>query len=169
MSSSKEAAILLVIPFLLVILIYSSFSRSDMVFAKQKVTSSPVTCSPWGRYATGYWVECCQTQTDASGLEITYCTICSNTQPPSDCGPRYIKAEKSCNPPNPLPPKNLPPPPSSSLPSPPLPPTNALPPSISQQTTCTNGLAPDANGNCPISTTTPNQTNFSAIRAAASS
>ena len=106
-----------------------------------------------GRYATGYWVECCQTQTDASGLEITYCTICSNTQPPSDCSPRYIKAEKSGNP---LPPTNLLPPPSSS-PSPPLPPTNALPPSTSQQTTCPNGLAPDANGNCHISTTTPNQ------------
>jgi hypothetical protein len=59
--------------------------------------------------------------------------------------------KKSGNPPNPLPP------PSSSLPSPPLPPTNALPPSTSQQTTCPNGLALDANGNCPISTTTPNQ------------
>jgi hypothetical protein len=65
--------------------------------------------------------------------------------------------KKSGNPPNPLPPKNLLPPPSSSLPSPPLPPTNALPPSTSQQTTCPNGLALDANGNCPISNTTPNQ------------
>jgi hypothetical protein len=85
----SKPVILLVISFLVVGLIYSSYSRSD-VFAKPKVTRGQVECSGKGDPSNpAKRIKCCQTETDNKGIEIRWCTVCDNTDPPSNCGPRY--------------------------------------------------------------------------------
>jgi hypothetical protein len=78
-----QPVIFVVISILIVSLIYSSFSRS-YVFAA--ISKSPIKCQ-----VTPYptFTECCQTTTDKKGIEIHWCTLCDNTDPPSHCGPRY--------------------------------------------------------------------------------
>jgi hypothetical protein len=39
---------------------------------------------------TGDSVHCCATETGSDGIEIRWCTVCDNTNPPSDCTPRGI-------------------------------------------------------------------------------
>ena len=40
-------------------------------------------------------ITCCQTFTYSDGVEVTYCAACDNTDPPSNCDPRYIPHEGS--------------------------------------------------------------------------
>jgi hypothetical protein len=137
MSSNKKAAILVIISFLTVALLFSSLSRSDVVFAKSNITYGEVQCENFGDFT----VKCCQNQTDSStGKTTRYCTTCNKTNPPSNCSPRYVEAEDSSLSTG-LPPTNELPP------SPPPPPKNVLPPSST--ITCPDGSAPDASGNCP--------------------
>ena len=76
------------------------------------------------------------------------------TDPPSNCGPRYVYGESSPNP-TVSPPMNKLPTSGNNTSSPPQPPKNAIPPSstLSEQTRCPNGSTPDADGNCPGPTT----------------
>jgi hypothetical protein len=126
MPGSKEAVILVVISFLILALVYSSFSRPKVVFA--------YSCENFGDRT----VKCCQTDPDGKGA---WCTTCHKTDPPSNCSPRF--REGRLNPTSP-PTNELPP----SLPPPPK---NALPPSPTTQT-CPDGSTPDAKGNCPPTT-----------------
>jgi hypothetical protein len=72
--------------FLIVALIFSLYSI-PAVFAR--INYGPIECSN-ARSAHYFEFTCCQTQTDTkSGLEIRYCTDCTNTAPISNCGPRY--------------------------------------------------------------------------------
>jgi hypothetical protein len=180
MSSSKKTVVLVVIPFLLVMLICSLVSK-PVVFADVK--KGPVGCTPLSGSALGNGlpglIRCCQTTTDSEGIEITLCTVCDDTQPPSHCTkPFTLRGESSppsnagtVQPPSTPPPPsnethvNNPPgnigtvqqPPSTPPPSNAIPPPSVLPSPTKQQTlttTCPNGLLPDANGNCPTSTTT---------------
>jgi hypothetical protein len=128
MRSSKKAVTLGVIVFLLVMLVYGSFSRPRVVFA--------YSCENFGDRT----VKCCQTDPDGKGA---WCTTCNKTDPPSNCSPRF--REGRLNPTSP-PTNELPP-------SPPPPPKNVLPPSSQQQTTCPDGSVPDAKDNCPTTTT----------------
>jgi hypothetical protein len=146
MPGSKEAVIVVVITFLSVVLI---FNHSFSVLALPPNTN-PISChiisnSASASHPNGI-TECCQ----RVGTYVTFgswCTKCDNTNPPSNCGPRYC-GEGNCNPYSIGPvgnSKSTPPPPPNALQS----------PSQQQQTTktCPNGLAPDANSNCPTSTT----------------
>src|SRR5919197_5310260 len=155
LSSTKEAAILGVISFLILVLLYSSFSRSNMVFGYRCENNGDTH------------VKCCQTNPDG---KTAWCTVCDKTDPPSNCTPRFCEPigsscpESSTNavlPPPPQPPKNaLPPsstptpPPASTLGPPPSTSSNEQPPATTP--TCPDGSQPDANGNCPSGTTTTN-------------
>jgi hypothetical protein len=181
MSSSKEAVIVVVISFLAVILICSLVSM-PIVFAAVK--KGPISCNPVGKGGGAPGgaglILCCQTTTDSEGIETTKCTTCDDTQPPSNCGtpfnpdfPPPASDRGTAQPPSTPPPSNethvnnLPgnigtaqspstPPPSLNA----IPPPSAFPSPTKQQTlttTCPNGLAPDANGNCPTPTTNTNQ------------
>jgi hypothetical protein len=157
MSSSKKTVVLVVIPFLLVMLICSLVSK-PVVFADVK--KGPIGCTPNknpGNVAKPGLITCCQTTTDSEGIETTKCTVCDDTQPPSNCTKPFTPREGSGPPSNAgtVQPPSTPPPPSNAIPPP-----SVLPSPTKQQTlttTCPNGLLPDANGNCPTSTTTTNQ------------
>jgi hypothetical protein len=86
--------------------------------------------------------ECCQTV----GATGDWCTKCDNTNPPSNCGPRYCVLNCISGSIGPV---------GTSKSTPPPPPNALQLPSQQQQTTktCPNGSAPDANGNCPSSNT----------------
>jgi hypothetical protein len=131
-----KALILIVITLLLLILIYSSFSRSYIVFA------AAYSCENYGDLT----VRCCANITDNKGETHRYCTDCTNSDPPSNCGPRYVV--ERLNPPVS--------PPTNALPPSPPPLSNALPPSSTsqsqQQTRCPDSSVSDANGNCPTNT-----------------
>lgn len=147
MLSSKEAAIFVVISFLLVVLVFSLYFMPHM--QETKAAQSCVSVGKGSQSGLEY-ARCCDTQTDEEGIGITWCTICQ--MDPSgdvhDCGPRYQLGEGPVNPTVP---------PTNEQPPPPQPPKSALPPS----TICPDGSAPDANGNCPASATnqqvTPDQ------------
>jgi hypothetical protein len=79
----RKPLIFVLISFLIVALIYSSFSRS-YVFAA--ISSGPIICDVG---SSGFLVHCCQTTTDDKGIEIHWCTLCDNTHPPSNCSPRH--------------------------------------------------------------------------------
>jgi hypothetical protein len=53
--------------------------------AKAKTSWGPLTCDNLSMGGA----RCCQTETGSDGIEITYCTLCKNQNPPSDCSPRY--------------------------------------------------------------------------------
>jgi hypothetical protein len=78
----SKPLVLVVISFLIVALIYSSFSRSYVAFAE---TKGPIICRVG---YSGFIVYCCQTTTSDDGIEIRWCTMCDNTNPPSNCSPR---------------------------------------------------------------------------------
>jgi hypothetical protein len=118
---SKPAIFVAISVFIAAALIHYSYSRYD-AFALKK---GPIDCSTGLRYAPYSIVaKCCQTETDDEGIEIKWCTFCENTNPPSDCGPRFQDKE---NPP--VPPK-LPPPVVSTQPPSVAPPPKGSPPMI---------------------------------------
>jgi hypothetical protein len=82
----RKPLIFVVISLLAIALILNSSSRFD-VFAKPKLTRGPISCQV--QPGAPNFTECCQTETDKKGIEIEWCTICDNTDPPSHCGPRY--------------------------------------------------------------------------------
>jgi hypothetical protein len=99
---SQAVLVLMLTSFVIVTLIFSLYSVPD-VFARIKYGN--IICyggvGPAG--ATVGEVGCCQTQTDTkNGLEIKYCTICADTQPPSHCGPRYEASQGSQGPLSPV-------------------------------------------------------------------
>ena len=71
---------------LTVAIISSSFLTN--VLAKKKVTRGPIECrvdqDPDTKEYTGT-ITCCQKETDSEGIEITRCTVCDDTSPPSNC------------------------------------------------------------------------------------
>jgi hypothetical protein len=87
----RNALIFVVISVLVVTLIYSSYFISDVA----GVTRGPITCQS---DFPGY-IKCCQTETDDEGLEIKWCTLCDNTNPPSNCSEREIATEGPQTPP----------------------------------------------------------------------
>ena len=101
--SSRKPITFVVISFLAIALILNSSYRFD-VFAKPKLTRGPISCAPL--INDDRLVRCCQTQTDSAGLELTYCTFCDNTNPPSNCSPRTKPLREQ---PPEQPPKSLPP------------------------------------------------------------
>jgi len=83
-----------VISLLVIALIFSSYSRSD-VFAKGKVTTGSLDCTSGinGREM------CCQDETGSQGIVIRWCTICDATSPPSNCTPRFNSGSIPITPP----------------------------------------------------------------------
>jgi len=55
------------------------------VLAKGKTTMGPLNCEEVSDF-----VNCCAVETGSDGIEITWCTICDNTNPPSNCSPRVM-------------------------------------------------------------------------------
>ena len=70
----------------IVVLIITVIGSSSLtsVLAKGKVTMGPAKCED----LTDDAVHCCATETGSDGIEITWCTVCDNTNPPSNCTPR---------------------------------------------------------------------------------
>ena len=143
--------------FLAITLIFASYGRPNVAFAKSRgVTRGPVECE---NTPDNLVITCCQTETDSKGVEIKYCTICENTVPPSNCGPRFedptrvksptsdlptVEQTPTVSPPKVLSGKNL-----SSLSTGTI---EEQPSTTLQQqktTTCPDGSTPDDNGNCP--------------------
>jgi hypothetical protein len=93
MPNRKNAVVLVVITILAVALIFSLYSI-PAVFAR--ISKGPISCTPTnatrgGEGSTIKQIRCCQTETDSTtGVSITYCTYCDDTDPPSNCGPRYV-------------------------------------------------------------------------------
>ncbi|HET7149138.1 MAG TPA: hypothetical protein VFI73_11635, partial [Candidatus Nitrosopolaris sp.] len=78
--------------FLTVVVILSLYSIPSV---SAKSSKGPIACSPsgltrGGEGSTIKQVRCCQTSTDSEGITVTYCTYCDDTDPPSNCGPRFI-------------------------------------------------------------------------------
>jgi hypothetical protein len=142
--------------FLAIALIFGSYGRPNVAFAKSKVTRSPIECDV---VADNDLLRCCQTETDSKGIAIKYCTFCDNTAPPSNCSPRVQVSELK------LPPSDLPMAEQTPTVSSPkvlsgknlssLSTTDTIEQSpsttLQQQktTTCPDGSTPDDNGNCP--------------------
>jgi hypothetical protein len=145
---NKRKILIVALLFLSVALIFSSYVRSD-VYAKSRVTRGPIECN---NLADDELIRCCQTETDSKGVKITYCTVCDNTAPPSNCTPR-TEARQIKLPPSDLatteltptvsPPKDYPPLTTDNLEK--LSTTTLQP----KTTSCPDGSAPDAKGNCP--------------------
>ena len=157
MLNNKEALILVILSFLLVILVYSSVAKFD-TFARSSITSTGCTKRDPTKPGATSASECCWLVTNYQAGKITnvysLCQACEydsngNKIDCRDTSPsgRNVGAN----------PETLPGGGQSSIgpqqPPPPPPPSNALPPS----TMCPDGSTPDANGNCPTSTTTNNQ------------
>jgi hypothetical protein len=139
MSSSKEAAILAAISFIAVILIYSSVARFD-AFARSKIESGGCTSRDPTKPGATSAKECCWGVTvtdDKSGRITDVYSLCQTCEYDSngnkiDC--RDTSTLRNTG--------TFRPPPSAGA-------AAEQPPSSS---TCPNGLAPDANGKCPITT-----------------
>jgi hypothetical protein len=138
----SKPLVIVVISLLVIALIFSSYSRSD-VFAKGKVTTGSLDCSSGenGREM------CCQDETGSQGIVIRWCTICDATSPPSNCTPRFNSGSIPITPPK----SNDAQVPNGGGPIQQTPP----PLTALQQTTCPDGSARDASGNCPLVTQTP--------------
>ena len=136
MPSSRNAVVLVVISFLLVILIYSSVSM-HVVFAD--ITRGPISCvegkGPFGTYA------CCQKETDSEGIEITWCTVCDKYTH-TNCSPRF-----QIRPSNPQQPGTLPPSSAGLV-------NNAPSPTSTFNSPTTGNIANPSNNN-NITTTAP--------------
>lgn len=61
-------------------------SSLTSVLAEGEVTIGPANCEEFDTF-----VKCCAVETGSDGIEITYCTMCDNTNPPSNCGPRGME------------------------------------------------------------------------------
>ena len=91
----RKLLIFVVISLLVIVLICSSYSRSD-VFAKGKVTRGSLDCtSP----AVNGREVCCQDETGSQGIVIRWCTVCDATSPPSNCSPRFNSGSVPITPP----------------------------------------------------------------------
>ena len=163
----SKPLVIVVISFVLVALIYYPYSRTHVVSA----TRGPLQCSKQNMGA--FMIHCCQTETGRDGIEIRYCTDCDdfngygpqpNTHPPENCSPRYQVEPGSVNPPTgpksgevlPQPPLTPPKSNDAQVPNGGGPIQQTPPPSTAlQQTTCPDGSARDASGNCPLVTQTP--------------
>ena len=95
MSANKEHVTLALVSFLLVTLI-CGFASMHIVFADVK--KGPIGCTPNknpGNVAKPGLITCCQTTTDSEGIETTKCTVCDDTQPPSNCTRPFTPREGS--------------------------------------------------------------------------
>lgn len=160
MTSSKKVAVLVVITFLLVVLVYSSVAKFDAL-ARQKKPTSDITCNKKLDLNTGKWdgssYQCCYWSLDSQGHAQNYfCADCSTAADGVSlaCNDYHSVFTASGNPTNALPPSNNTStvPPESIFKMPPGT-TNVLPPpSLQEQQppiTCPDGSTPDANGVCP--------------------
>ena len=77
-----RSKLLLFVVILFLAVTSSSYLISNSVFA---ATKGPIECTALSDHST----ECCQTTTEDDGIEITWCTMCENTDPPSNCSGRY--------------------------------------------------------------------------------
>jgi hypothetical protein len=116
--------IFMVIMFLAISLIYSSFSRP--ILALKVITYGAIQCENFGDHT----VKCCQNQTDEKGDTHRWCTTCDKTDPPSNCSPRFEESS------GPSKPQSL----KSVLPSSSAPPSSVVPPSTSEQSNNTSVL-----------------------------
>jgi hypothetical protein len=107
----------------LVITLVFSWSSESIVFAR--INKGPVRCAV--NIYKPHTTTCCQT-TSGNNILITYCTDCKDTEPPSDCGPRYESHE------------------GGSV-TPPV--VSTEPPPVAPPKSCPDGSSPDANGVCP--------------------
>ena len=84
----------------LTIAVISSATLSN-VLAKEKVVRGKIECVGAGinPNSPALTIICCQTETGvSSGIEIRYCTRCDNTNPPSNCTPRWMDEAPVDNP-----------------------------------------------------------------------
>lgn len=152
MLSKKDAVVLAVIPFLVIMLV-CSLVTVPVLFAEVK--KGPIGCTPLknSQYLSGPGlIECCQTTTDSEGIEITKCTVCDDTNPPSNCTTPTTPLEGSgASNIGTIQPPSTPPPPSNETH------VNNQPGHIgtkqSLTTTCPDGSTPDINGSCTTATT----------------
>jgi hypothetical protein len=79
-----------IISILVVVLIHSSYFISNAA-AAPKVTRGPIECN---NILDNDLIRCCQDETDSKGITITWCVVCDNTAPPSNCGPRAQDKEQ---------------------------------------------------------------------------
>jgi hypothetical protein len=89
----SKVVVFVVASFLLVTLICSLVSL-PIVFAlkaigPQSCTSHPNQLGPSGTIGVNLTL-CCQSFTDSEGIEVTYCTACDDTNPPSHCTKPFI-------------------------------------------------------------------------------
>jgi hypothetical protein len=86
---SSKALVLAVASFLVVILIYGPIVTFE-VFAKPPKLG-PITCHTGQGLPPGQ-TECCQpTLSSVTGrVLLVFCTTCDDTNPPSNCSPRYL-------------------------------------------------------------------------------
>ena len=83
----RRSLTFVVISVLIVALVYSSLPKTYVTFASQSSSITPIKCEVADNPA---FVECCQTSKRGPGdIEIHWCTMCDNTDPPSNCGERY--------------------------------------------------------------------------------
>jgi hypothetical protein len=86
-AANNKRLIIGVVSLLIVALVYSSFPKSYMAFASQSSSINPIKCEVQDNPA---FIECCRTSSRGPGdIEIHWCTMCDNTNPPSNCGQRY--------------------------------------------------------------------------------
>lgn len=92
---ASKAVVLVVASFLLVVLILSLYSIPKASALLNKATS----CSPISGI---HLIQCCQTISDTGGAVVKVtCTICNDTEPPSNCGPPFTPQEGQTGPINP--------------------------------------------------------------------
>ena len=104
----SKAVVLVIIAFIVVVLICSSYSQPALAKA---IAISGITCQT--NLGLSLKVECCQSFRDGK-IETLWCTQCDNTVPPSNCGPRYQANRGVANPTGvPTPAGNALPPPGS--------------------------------------------------------
>jgi hypothetical protein len=141
MPSSKEAVILGVIVLLTVTLILSSSYKFDAFALRQHVKTDVKCYHPPDDPTTLY--RCCYSEYDSdNGLPKnfqTWCKNCNDEEGSLVCGNWYPSTSTH----NPSPPS------AGVKQPPPLQPPKKAPPLSTEQTTCPNGSAPDANGKCP--------------------
>lgn len=158
MSLNKDSMVLALCNSLLILLICNLISPLG-VFAESK--KGPVGCTPIAGSAPSSKsdipgeIRCCQTSTDSEGIEITTCTVCDDTNPPSNCThPFTIREGSVASNIGTVQPSTTPPPPSNETH------INNQPGNIGTMqpltTTCPNGLTSNVNGKC-INTINPNQ------------
>lgn len=92
------------LPIVLLIVVVLICGSSSSVSARPP-KPGPIKCYGYGENAVGgppstpaNRITCCQDFTYSTGVTKTYCTDCDNTQPPSNCSPRYQLASTNALP-----------------------------------------------------------------------